>query len=242
VSYGIRAAATAHTGDSLRANATIVFDINPAINTPTIANTIDAVVPQSSVSLLPPTTSNPSFLVKWSGHDDSTGSGLASYSIYVSVNDSAYTPWITDVTDTSASFTGVSGNKYAFYSLAKDNAGNGEGPKSIADATTIVTGVREKGKELPKQFALYQNYPNPFNPVTTIEYDLPRDAKVSLKIYNILGQEVISLVDGPETAGAKTITFDARQYSTGVYFYRLIAEGAGQSGTFVSVKKMLLMK
>jgi hypothetical protein len=145
-----------------------------------------------------------------------------------------------DVTDTMATYTGIFGNKYAFYSLATDNAGNIEHAKGSAEATTIVTGVRDLSKELPKEFALYQNYPNPFNPATTIQYDIPRDARVTLKIYSILGQEVAVLVDGVETAGAKSVTFDARSYATGVYFYRLTAESAGNS--FTRIKKMLLMK
>jgi subtilase family serine protease len=240
VSYTIRASATSHTGDSLRAKATIVFDINPSINTPMIANTIDAGLPASSVSLLPSTTNSTSFTVKWKGSDDSTGSGLRSYSVFVSVNDSLFLPWMLDVTDTMATYTGIFGNKYAFYSLATDNAGNIEHAKGSAEATTIVTGVRDLSKELPKEFALYQNYPNPFNPATTIQYDIPRDARVTLKIYSILGQEVAVLVDGVETAGAKSVTFDARSYATGVYFYRLTAESAGNS--FTRIKKMLLMK
>lgn len=243
VSYTIRAAATSHTGDSLRANATIVFDINPAINTPTIANTIDAVVPRSAVSPLSTTIGSSTFLVKWAGSDDSSGSGLARYSVFVSVNDSMFVPWLSDITDTSAAFSGVSGNKYAFYSLAKDNAGNSEPAKAAGETSTILTGVAEPEKELPKQFALYQNYPNPFNPVTTIQFDLPSAALISLKIYNLLGQEVRTVVDGIESPGTKSISFNMAQYASGVYFYRLNAMSVQDPrNLFTRTRKMILVK
>ena len=87
-----------------------------------------------------------------------------------------------------------------------------------------------------KAFELYQNYPNPFNPVTIIRYDLPSQSKVTLKIYNILGQEVVTLVDAVQEAGRKIVSWNASQLASGVYFYRLNA------GEFSGVKKMLLTK
>jgi len=105
------------------------------------------------------------------------------------------------------------------------------------------------GSELPTQFTLYQNYPNPFNPTTTIEFDLPEPAFVTLKVYNILGQEVATLLDHEEyDEGSYDIEFEAQNFASGVYFYRIVTEGIydeeeeviGQ--TFTSVKKMLLLK
>jgi hypothetical protein len=90
---------------------------------------------------------------------------------------------------------------------------------------------------LPGTFRLYQNYPNPFNPITNIQFDLARDAKVTLKVYNVLGQEVATLFDGkPLHAGVQTATFDASALASGVYMYRLNANGV------TATRKMILMK
>jgi len=93
-----------------------------------------------------------------------------------------------------------------------------------------------QSKEPPTQYVLAQNYPNPFNPSTVISYQLPTGGYATLKLYNTLGQEVATLVDGFQDAGFKSVTFDASRLPSGVYFYRL------QSGTFVQNKKMLLVK
>jgi hypothetical protein len=90
---------------------------------------------------------------------------------------------------------------------------------------------------MPKEFALSQNYPNPFNPTTKINFELPRNTQVSLVIYDILGREVIRLANNEfKQAGRHTVEFDARNYASGVYFYRI------EAGTFVQSKKMVLIK
>ena len=96
--------------------------------------------------------------------------------------------------------------------------------------------VNEATSIIPKTFALEQNYPNPFNPVTTILYDLPKPSYVTLRVYNILGQEVITLVNETEDAGYKSVSFDGNNLPGGLYFIRLNA------GTFSDVKKMMLIK
>ncbi len=95
----------------------------------------------------------------------------------------------------------------------------------------------------PKEYALSQNFPNPFNPATTIRYDLPFDSKVSLKIYDILGNEVKTLVEKEESAGYKEIKFNGSSLASGVYIYRLIANNrANNQASFVSIKKMMMIK
>jgi Secretion system C-terminal sorting domain/Kelch motif len=93
----------------------------------------------------------------------------------------------------------------------------------------------------PSVFLLEQNYPNPFNPTTTIGFSLATDSKVSLKIFNALGQEVKSIVNGSMTSGFHEIAFDASEFNSGVYFYRIDATGVdGQN--FTQVRKMILAK
>jgi hypothetical protein len=89
---------------------------------------------------------------------------------------------------------------------------------------------------IPKTFALAQSYPNPFNPTTTIQYDVPINGWVTLKVYDVLGREVAVLVNGLESPDYKQVTFNANSLPTGVYTYRLTA------GSFVQTKKMLLIK
>jgi hypothetical protein len=93
-----------------------------------------------------------------------------------------------------------------------------------------------KGKEIPTRWYLHQNYPNPFNPQTTIKYELPEDAVVNLKVYDLLGREVLTMVDGIEPAGYYEVSLDGSNLATGVYLYRLNA------GNFSDIKKMLVIK
>lgn len=104
---------------------------------------------------------------------------------------------------------------------------------------------RNKNKKssnlVPKEYQLSQNYPNPFNPVTKIKYALPYASNVTLKVYDILGREVISLVNEFKDAGSYIIEFNGTNYASGVYFYRIEAEG--QNGRkYVEKKKMILIK
>ncbi len=89
---------------------------------------------------------------------------------------------------------------------------------------------------IPSQFALQQNYPNPFNPTTVINYELPKAAYVHLTVYDMLGREVATLVNGVQDAGYKSVQFSAENLPSGIYAYRLTA------GTYVEVKKMALLK
>jgi hypothetical protein len=88
----------------------------------------------------------------------------------------------------------------------------------------------------PEKFELSQNYPNPFNPSTSIKYQIAVSSPVSIKIYDVLGNEVATLLNGVKPAGNYEVTFDASSLSSGTYFYRL------QAGSFVETKKMLLIK
>ena len=89
---------------------------------------------------------------------------------------------------------------------------------------------------VPIQYSLSQNYPNPFNPTTTLEFSLPQNSFVTLKVFNVLGKEVATLVNGPVEAGKHKLNFDASNLNSGVYFYKIEADN------FVDTKKMILLK
>lgn len=96
--------------------------------------------------------------------------------------------------------------------------------------------VKVDGSGLPENFLLHQNYPNPFNPTTTIRYELPKASYVRLEIFNMLGQQVATLVDGERQAGVYAAEFNALNLSSGTYFYKL------QAGGFADVKRLMLLK
>lgn len=92
----------------------------------------------------------------------------------------------------------------------------------------------------PSKFSLSQNYPNPFNPVTKIDFEIPQDSKVTMKVYDLTGKEISTIFEGTKSAGFHTVQFDGSKISTGVYFYRLITNSNGQE--LVITKKMNLIK
>jgi hypothetical protein len=128
-------------------------------------------------------------------------------------------------------------------------------PKSMFSVPFLIPGVdipppppsftpTPENVDEPVAFSLEQNYPNPFNPITTIEFTLPEQAHVSLKVYSILGQEVARLIDDAILDdGRQVIDFDATRLSSGVYFYQLSAEPVSRLGkTITQVRKMILVK
>jgi hypothetical protein len=202
---------------------------NPAPFEAPYHNTIDALAPESRVEPLAGFMNRITFDLHWSGQDDSLGSGIRDFTIYVSDNGTPYAPCC-QTTDTSFTFTGEPSHHYRFYSIATDNVGNRESPPSEPDAETTTTGVEMMtDAQLPKTFELFQNYPNPFNPKTTIRYQLPKDCQVALAIYNVLGQRVRTLVDAWQRAGYYTVQWDGRndrgaEIASGVYFYHIKAD------------------
>jgi len=100
----------------------------------------------------------------------------------------------------------------------------------------VVNGVEQVGSDIPNTYALEQSYPNPFNPTTMINFSVPESGLVTMKVFNILGQEVAELVNDVKAAGSYEVSFDASNLTTGMYIYKI------QSGNFSSTKKMLLIK
>ncbi|HMQ81171.1 MAG TPA: T9SS type A sorting domain-containing protein, partial [Ignavibacteria bacterium] len=104
-----------------------------------------------------------------------------------------------------------------------------------------VFGIQQIGSEIPREFSLYQNYPNPFNPVTKIKFDVKakgksENAKINLRVFDLLGKEVIKLVEGELSPGIYEVDYDASNLPSGVYFYKLV------SGEFSESKRMVLVK
>jgi len=108
--------------------------------------------------------------------------------------------------------------------------------KVLVDFQNTVTGMAHAEGMTPKTYALYQNYPNPFNPSTTIMYDVPKDSRVKIVVYDILGREVATLVDEAQNAGRYQSVWNANRLASGVYFYRI------QAGEFAATRKVLLLK
>jgi subtilisin-like proprotein convertase family protein len=122
----------------------------------------------------------------------------------------------------------------------------GEGELRIAEPSAGLTLRVLSSAEIPAEFVLYQNYPNPFNPSTTIKYGLPVDSRVSAGVYNIIGQQVRSLVAGDQKAGYQVVEWDGTsdagsQLASGIYFLRLSAQGA-DGRSFTDVRKLMMLK
>ena len=189
INYTIQPKAGLATGASISAQANIIFDTNSPLGTATITNTIDATVPTSTVAPLPATTTSTSFAVSWSG-SDGAGPGIAGFNVYVSDNGAAYTLWQTGTQATSATYSGVAGHTYRFYSVAVDPLGliqptpaNAQAVTSISSTVPppppppptivndgVVTARHEKngkpvGKPVFKGF--FVQFSEPMNPTTT---------------------------------------------------------------------------
>jgi hypothetical protein len=137
--YTIKAKPNVATGTRIDAQARIIFDTEEPIDTPPIFNTLDASAPTSGV-IAGTAPDEPEFTVMWEGNDDANGSGLASYTILVSVDGGDYSVWLDETTATEAVYTGTPGSSYAFASLAADNANNLEALPAIADWTVTLPG------------------------------------------------------------------------------------------------------
>jgi Secretion system C-terminal sorting domain len=125
------------------------------------------------------------------------------------------------------SITGVLGLAHSNYKLC---------PRKDGDIIGFLDYIKNESEVTPAEYKLDQNFPNPFNPSTTISYSLPKSGLVTVKILNVLGQEVRTLVGGIQAAGLHHESFDANSMTSGVYFYSLTADN------FTQIKKMILLK
>jgi len=152
-------------------------------------------------------------------------------------------PVIFSVVGQGASIDSMSG----LFSYVNNQLGSHDLKILVSDGTNTVidsfivrvdntVGVDDDPYGLPTEYSLSQNYPNPFNPSTVINFSLPQTGHVSLKVYNVLGQEVATLIDGELFLGNHSVRFDASNLSSGLYLYKI------EAGSFSSIKKMVLVK
>ncbi len=171
--------------------------------------------------------------------------GAKSYELQISQSNAFPSTVVdtTSITDTSFGLQKLIGSKLlqgnSYYWRVEAINDSGFGAYSLPWSFVLSsqnTGVLKLPDEVPKYYSLEQNYPDPFNPATMIKYSIPKPGFVSLKVFNVLGQEVATLVNSFESAGNYQARFNANQYASGTYIYVL------RAGNFTGKKKMILLK
>ncbi|MCK5032070.1 MAG: T9SS type A sorting domain-containing protein, partial [Calditrichia bacterium] len=153
----------------------------------------------------------------------------------------------TGITDTTYSFTNQPPDEYFYQVKAIANDGEESGWSNIESIDlNTVTGI-EGEIVIVYDWSLSQNYPNPFNPTTTISYQLKETADVKLVVYNILGQEVRTLVNQHKQAGAYQVVWDGRNnigqpVGSGIFIYKIVANSYGETDDFTKINKMILLR
>jgi len=141
VNFTVKPKSTTLTGDTILAKADILFDANEVISTNEYINLVDAFPPVSQLTGdLPDIADSTEFTVKWTGQDDAGGCGIRDYTLFVSINDGPFQVYQSNITDTFLVFQGVEGATYSFFTVAKDNVGNAELPKSEGDDEITISG------------------------------------------------------------------------------------------------------
>jgi len=131
----------------------------------------------------------------------------------------------------------VNNQMYSFYFNRQPTAVTFDPNNDIVLKTaTLTVGINNESSATPTKFAVYQNYPNPFNPTTGIKFDVPKNTFVTLKVYDVLGKEVATLIKEEREAGSYNVDWNASFYPSGVYFYKLESKG------FSETKRMLMIK
>ena len=221
VFYSVKPLENLAEGTEIKNSAHIVFDWNKAIPTDTWKNVTDNIAPESAVESLPEYEVDKDFTVKWNGSD--AGSGIFSYTVFVSENDSAYYPWITDTHDTSAVFSGDAGVTYKFYTVASDSAGNKEAVPGSYDAKTRVsgTGIDKFGEGDKMQFRLF---PNPAKDQLSVNFYLPESSEIRLDVISLCGRPVIKPVKTQGMRGTNKTVLDISRLPAGYYFVRILTK------------------
>ncbi len=205
----------------------------PYIN---VANN-DSVDPGFNSSLVQMAGGNMATFIDTIWHNNQSASGLRPY-VYPLYDPPSLTKDWPNVATNWASTQGYPVPENLRYSNTSLQHAGDDG-KALGDLNWFpeqITGVEQIHNNVPMNYALSQNYPNPFNPSTQIEYSIPQSGYVTIKVYNLLGQEIATLVNQEQRAGSYKVDFDATKLASGVYMYQLHA------GNFSLTKKMILMK
>jgi hypothetical protein len=232
----LRVLATDASGNALDYRAEPAFHIGSYINLPPSAS--NAVYPANK-DTIGVYFSSQQFVFRWAKSQNPETWQSLTYGIHIRGPVIGLNKGIdASTTDTSMTFSRINlqpDTTYRWWITTSDGYASVTSDTAWFRTTDTILGVDDK-TGLPKEFALYQNYPNPFNPTTTIRYDLPKESYVLLKVYNILGQEVATLVDASQRSGRYSTILDGSRLASGMYFYQL------QAGTFVESKKLLLLR
>jgi hypothetical protein len=175
---------------------------------------------------------SPNVLLDWSSVVTAT-----SYRVQLSTDSTFATVNFDTTTAVDSARTPALSNSVKYYwHVRAQNLGGNSSYSAIWDFTTSLNGITTNGSIIPKVFKLYNNYPNPFNPSTTIKFDIPKASDVKLVLYNALGQEVLILINSHFEPGAYSFEWNATNFSSGIYFYKMSA------GIFTDIHKMVLIK
>lgn len=211
---------------SLRISDTLIFVVNTILEPPSPFDTYEPLINSEDNTIT----------FSWEKSFDNDPLDYAVYKLYVTLdtlsNEYEYSEEVgVDTTYTLENI--LESNLYFWFIEAVDT--DGLVTRSEIGVFNIVS-VNNENKNVPTEYSLMQNYPNPFNPSTTISYSIPNSDYVSLKIYDIIGNEITTLVNEQKESGNYQIQFNASNLSSGLYFYKI------QAGSFNQVRKMLLIK
>jgi len=222
-------------GTVIENTASIVFDYNAPIATNAVRHTVDAVAPGSAVQPLAATQDTATFWVRWAGSD--AGSGIAQYTVYVSKDGGAFTPW-TQGAETQRLYTGASGSTYAFYSIATDSVGNAEAPKTNGDASTQIdvnaVGVGEIAAA-PRTLRVAWLSDGAKAGTLSFRIELPSAAPASLDVMDVAGRRVGHVDVGSLGTGIHQVVITPAA-GPGMYFVKL------RQGTSVAKTKAMALR
>jgi hypothetical protein len=226
VNFTIRPLAGVASGTPVLAQATVRFDINAPLETNVVTNRVDATPPVSAALATVGLVDSTLARVRWSGDDSTDGSGLRSVAVYVKHDGDPFQLLGENLTGDSLTVAVQPGHRYAFYTVATDNAGNSEAGKSGPEAWIGVPVTDIGPATSPTVFALHPAFPNPSSSAATLRFDLPVSCRASLEVFDVAGRRVATPMPWKVMpAGRHVVTFRGERLSSGLYFYRLRAGG-----------------